>query len=121
MTAGDEQIGAVYLRQQKDLNIFDDNPYSTESRAWCLQESVLSIRCLIFSPIHLYWCCQELSYAQCGGISCKTRNVVPMDYEKHPEEKRPYVSRCGRQGQSSTRVDRAKLHKFWAFVGAKVI
>ncbi|KAB8302136.1 hypothetical protein EYC80_005584 [Monilinia laxa] len=52
--------GTVHLRECNFEARVEPDP--TETRAWCLQESVLSPRCLVYSYPHLYWSCYDVHY-----------------------------------------------------------
>jgi hypothetical protein len=55
--------GTLLFRDDFQLTHNHDFPLDpTEARAWCMQESILSARCLVYSSFHLYWCCQTVAY-----------------------------------------------------------
>ncbi|KAA8577101.1 hypothetical protein MFRU_023g00170 [Monilinia fructicola] len=54
--------GTVHLREYNFEARVEPDP--TDTPAWCLQESVLSPRCLVYSYPHLYWSCYEVHYKE---------------------------------------------------------
>lgn len=68
-----EPIGRVYLVEGYDLS--STEPITT--RAWTLQESMLSRRILIFGSHQVYWSCLN-SFGGCGGnISTLVNRTIP--------------------------------------------
>jgi hypothetical protein len=113
-------VGALLLREQFEFDATDDFLDHTERRAWCLQESVLSRRCLVFSSLHMYWCCQGLLYAR-RGVIAETDAALPRDVwddhghrdNVHLAQKLPDLFRCGRRGPSLESHDHEIIYRTW--------
>lgn len=107
-----EDAGTILLRPSYAFERIDSGSDSTETRAWCLQEGILSPRCLVYSSLHLYWCCQELPYARCD----KSYKNSSFDHLNHSQGKLPAVFRSGRRCDSLTGSDLKELYSFWQLV-----
>lgn len=106
-----DEGGLILLRDkfQLDHNI-DQHLDPTETRAWCLQESTLSPRCLVYSSFHIYWGCRQLRYADSEVEFAQS--PLP-DTVHHYVQKLPQVFFAGRRGQSLLDSDREELWTFW--------
>ena len=63
ITSSGLEGGQIMLKSKKDLDSCDSAIDPTETRAWCLQEAILSPKCLVFSSSGIFWSCQEVVYA----------------------------------------------------------
>lgn len=106
------QQGTLFLRNQRYVHEIDAATDPTESRAWCLQESLLSRRCLVYSSLHLYWACQELTYADQNVRLAVNPDYLP-DNVHHFVQNLPAVFRTPRQGDNLLVGDWAQLWAFW--------
>ena len=106
------QQGTLLLRNQRYVRELDVAPDPTESRAWCLQESLLSRRCLVYSSLHLYWACQELTYADQNTRLAVNPDYLP-DYIHHFVQNLPPVFRTQRQGDELLEGGWMQLWTFW--------
>lgn len=88
------------------------------THAWCLQESILSLRCLVFSFLHLYWCCHQLPYARHDERYTKSSyfHPVPLTRPSHIQGRLPRVFRSGRRCDDPTADDYKELRNFWRSV-----
>lgn len=116
LTNSDSHAGAILLRTKHGFMAADQAPDPTETRAWCLQESLLSPRCLVFSSLHLLWCCQQVACAR-RDRQYKHREAVQKRVRtgrnlRHAE-KLPPVFLSNRRGSSLTSEDREELHDLW--------
>jgi hypothetical protein len=96
------QQGTLLLRNQRYVHELDVAPDPTESRAWCLQESLLSRRCLVYSSLHLYWACQELTYADQNTRLAVSPDYLP-DYIHHFVQNLPPMFRTSAKEMSCSR------------------
>jgi hypothetical protein len=80
-----------------------------EYRAWCLQEGILSPRCLVYSDDVMHWRCQQLSYARSDGRTPEDLGSPSM----HVAAALPGVMSSGRRGAMLTSEDRLELFQFW--------
>jgi hypothetical protein len=106
------QQGTLFLRNQRYVHAIDVAPDPTESRAWCLQESLLSRRCLVYSSLHLYWACQELTYADQDVRLAVNPDYLP-DNVHHVVQNLPVVFWTQRQGDKLLEEDWRQLWAFW--------
>jgi Heterokaryon incompatibility protein (HET) len=69
---------------------YEESDHPIESRAWTLEEKVLSPRALIYSSTHLRWLCDSSQYSD-GGAQENFMNYEPAKYRLPVKErKRPY-------------------------------
>jgi hypothetical protein len=104
--------GTLLLRDQRYVDAIDEAADPTETRAWCLQESLLSRRCLVYSSLYLYWCCQELTYANQDVRLSVIPDYLPANVH-HSVQNLPVVFRTQRQGDQLLDEDWRQLWAFW--------
>jgi hypothetical protein len=77
----DGAIGSVQLAAQRNVDLLRETLYT---RAWCLQESLLSPRMLLYTDMEVLW--------QCHVFPVKRRNTthVTYDYESPERDYSPF-------------------------------
>lgn len=115
LETNDKDAGAVLLRPIGNLEGFDQHSDYTDTRVWCLQESILSPRCSVFSSLHLYWCCYQPPYARHDERYTRSSffHPTPLTRPSHIQERLPRVFHSGRRCNSLTADDHKELHDFW--------
>ncbi|RDW71446.1 hypothetical protein BP6252_08009 [Coleophoma cylindrospora] len=97
--------GTMTLREAGGFKQADIIRDFTESRAWCLEESVLSPRCIIYSNIRLRWSCAQTQYSD-GDYTHNEES----EYKIKPL---PRLFRLGQKREAEDDDDWEELWKFW--------
>jgi hypothetical protein len=107
--------GILLLRREENLtHIADYNIEATETRAWCLQESLLSRATLVFGSMHMYWACCEVFYADSTGTYTSNSTLPP--HVHHISPKLPPLLLQQTPNVALTPSSRAEIWSFWTHI-----
>lgn len=112
VAAGSKGASEGFL-DKTTLDPTDDAFDTTETRAWCLQEALMSTRCLVFSSVKMYWGCREVAYAD---HELQVSRLPPPENVHHfVQSLHPLLSK--KYGVDTlTADDRNELWTFWVDV-----
>ncbi|MCJ1400213.1 hypothetical protein MMC11_003417 [Xylographa trunciseda] len=113
--------GILFLRRRENLtHIADYNIEATESRAWCLQESLLSRATLVFGSMQMFWSCCEIYHADQTGSYSKPNGKDPSrpfpTHVHHIANKLPAVLLQQSASVELTVSEREEIWEFWTRV-----
>jgi hypothetical protein len=113
----EDKSGFILLRGEYSLlSAMHDRPDATELRGWCLQESILSHRCLTYSTVNLYWSCLELPYAHSVPGSVIFHEGGTTGGWQHVAHRLPNTSHDSRSRENFFDGNWLEIWKFWRVV-----
>lgn len=70
-----EAVKELFIRENTELPDEDNNPFSLDTRGWCLQEDLLPSRKLSFNGNEMTWECHCRRICECGHLLWGPRSV----------------------------------------------